>query len=87
MTAYSLPSFHRRGRVEEIRRHEEMNIWLWVTFDADDEMTRVNVHTVASEALDQDPIDTTLALTEGDLVEVEGVIIDGSYHARAVRLL
>jgi hypothetical protein len=86
MTAYSLPPFHRRGTVQEVHRHDEMNVWLWVTFDGDNEMTKVNVHAVASEALDQASIDTTLALNEGDQVEVEGVIIDGSHHARGVRL-
>jgi hypothetical protein len=86
MTASSLPAFHRLGTVQEVRRHDNLNVWLWVTFDGDDEMTKVNVYTVASEALEQASIDTTLALNEGDRVEVEGVIIEGSHHARGVRL-
>lgn len=86
MTASSLPPFQRRGTVHEVHRYDDLNVWLWVTFDGDDEMTKVHVYAIASEALDQASIDTTLALDEGDMVEVEGVIIAGTHRARGVRV-
>ncbi len=86
MTASSLPPFHRRGTLHEVQRHDDLNVWLWVTFDGDDELTRINVYAMASEALDQASIDTAPALNEGDAVEVEGVIIGDTHHARRVRV-